>query len=89
MDRGTFGEVRDGSGVPQRGPERVGGPSLRSGTGRGTLGEVCDGSGDPRISAGWVGRHLGGLGRVEGPSGIFGTGRGTLGEVSDGSGNLW
>ena len=86
MDRGSFSEVRYGSGVPRRGPERVGGPSLRFGTGRGTLGKVRDRSWDPWVGAGWVGRHLGGLGRVEGPSGIFGTGRGTLGEVRDGSG---
>ena len=43
MDRGTLGEVRDGSGDPPYNPGRVGGPSGRSGTGQGTIGEVRDG----------------------------------------------
>ena len=44
---GTNGEVRDGSGDPLGGLERVGGPSERSGTGLGTLEEVWDRSGEP------------------------------------------
>ena len=55
MGRETLKEVLDGSGDPQGGPERVGGLSGRSGTGRGhsgmpgtvwgTLGDFRDGSG--------------------------------------------
>ena len=48
MGRGTLGEVWGGSGDPQGGPVRFGGPSERSGTGWGTLAEVRDGSEDPR-----------------------------------------
>ena len=41
----AFPEVRDGSGDPRGGPERVKGPSGRFVMGRGTLGEFRDGSG--------------------------------------------
>ena len=88
MGRVNLGEVHYWSGDPQKspgwvrvswgGPLRVGGPSVRSETGRGTLGEVCYGSRGP----------LGGLGRVGGPSGRSGTGQGTLREVRDGSEDL-
>ena len=64
-------EIRDGSRDPQGGPERVGGPLGRSGTGRSTLGEVWDRSEDPR----------GGPGRVGVLLGWSTTGRSTLGEV--------
>ena len=70
--RGTLGEVWNGSGDTSGGPEWLGGPSVRSrtgrkhswrsGTGRVTHPEIRDGSGDPQ----------GGPGRVEG-----------LGEVRD------
>ena len=73
MGRGTFGEIRDGSGDPRGGPVRVGGPSRRSGSDWGTRWEVRDGSGDPR----------GGPGRVGGLSRRSGTGQGTLWEVLD------
>ena len=56
MGRGTFGvvrdgswdprEVRDGSGNNPRCLGRVGGPSVRYGTGRGTIREVWDRSGN-------------------------------------------
>ena len=89
MGRGTYGEVWDGTGDPQGGPGRVGGPSKKSGTCQGTLGEVRDGSGDPRAGPGRVWEHLGrygtglgtlgGPGRVGGPSWRFATGRWTFG----------
>ena len=74
----TLWEVRDGSGDPPEGLERVGGPSGRSGTDRSNLGEVRDGSGDPR----------GGPGRFGEPSGRSGMGTGTLGEIRNGSGDF-
>ena len=39
----TLWEVRDGSRDPRGSSGRVGGPSVRYGTGRGTLGDVRDG----------------------------------------------
>ena len=69
MDRGTLGEVRDGSktlwvvrdglGNPLECPGQVGGPSGRSGTGRGYVGKYRDRSGDPRSGPGRVARLLG------------------------------
>ena len=73
--RGTFGEVRDGSGDSRVGPVEVGDPR----GGPGWFGKWRDGSRDPRGAP----RRLGG------PSGRSLTGRGTLGEVLDGSGDPW
>ena len=49
MDRGTRGEVREGSRDPRGGQGRVRGTEGRSMKGRGTLGEVRDGSGELRV----------------------------------------
>ena len=88
MDWGTLEEVRD----------KVGGPLLRSGTGKVTLREVREGSGIPQ---GGPGRVWGPSGRsrmsrstpedvrngLEVPRGGSGTGLWTFGEVQDGSGD--
>ena len=68
MIQGTLSKVQDGSVGPPNGPERVGRPSQRSGTGWGNLPEVLDGSGDPQ----------GGPVRVGGPLGRSGTGQENL-----------
>ena len=86
-DWGTLREVRDGSGDPWGGPERVERPSGRSRSGRRTWG---------RFATGWetVGEDRDrsrdsrrGPGRAGGHSGRSGTGRGFIGEVWDGSGD--
>ena len=64
--RGPHGEVLDGSGDPQGGPGRVGGPAERSGTGRVNLEDVRD-----RLEEPW-----GGPGRIGGPSGEIRDGSG-------------
>ena len=95
---GALGKVRDGSGISQLGPTRVGEP----------LGEVWDGLRDRREGQVWVRGNSGkfgtgrgthakvwdrsrdlpeGTGRVGGPSRRSSTGLETLGEVRDGSGN--
>ena len=84
MGRKVLLGVRNWSGDPPRGLERLGGPSegqvqvegpsRRFGTGRRTLMEVQDMLGDP----------TGGPGRVGGPCLRSETGRGTLHEVWDG-----
>ena len=94
MGRETFGEVRDESGVSQKGSGRsryirgslgrVGAPSLRSGKGRGTLWVVEDGLGTIWGPLEEVrdmsGYPRGGLGRAGGPSWSSETGRFTLWE---------
>ena len=49
---GTRSEVWDGSGDTPKGPERVGGPFGRFGTGRVTLPKVWDGSEDHLVCRG-------------------------------------
>ena len=55
MGRGTVGEVWDGSGDPRGDPGRVGGTSVRSGTGRGPTGRSWMGRGTLRGGPGRVG----------------------------------
>ena len=73
MGWGTLGVVRDGARDPREGPERVGGISVRFGTGRGTHKEVWD------VVQDSSGDTWGGQGRVRAISGRSGTGQGTLG----------
>ena len=81
--RGTFGDVRDWSGEPGGGLERVRRPNRRFWTGRGTIGEVRDDSKDPPKGSGLVRDHWVGPGRNEGPSGRSATGWMTLEEVRE------
>ena len=83
MGRGTLPEFRDGSGNSQKGQERVGVHSRRSGTGREVLLGVRNWSGDPPRSLERLGGPSEGPVQVEGPSRRFGTGRRTLMEVWD------
>ena len=72
-DRGTLGKVPNGSRDPRGVPERVKGPSMRSGIGR----ETRNGSGEPLECPG----------RFVGPLGRLGKGQGTLGQDRDGLGD--
>ena len=77
MGQRTLGEVRDGSGKPPGGTERVRRHSERSGTGQGPSGRshTCRET-HPEVRVGtWD------------PQGGYGMGRRTLGEVLDGSGD--
>ena len=77
-------EVRERTGDPQGGPERVEGPTEKCRTGRGNHLEVQN----PRKVPGLVVQTSCKSGTVWGPSGRFEMGLGTLGEVQDESGAL-
>ena len=61
--------VRDGLGDPPCCPERIGGPSGRTGTGRGTLEEVRGTHGEIQDGRGTLGKVWGILGEVQGTLG--------------------